>query len=263
MDELTPRCPICAMPATYQFHRNSVPVFQCQNDHCTHIFCITANTTDGIRQFDPCYDNRIYSKRNEYLVNYWKRKSFVKANDRILDIGSGYGHIVGSLMSLVNNVQITCVEPSESYHEHLTRLGASVYSILEHVPKEPKFNSALMIEVIEHVRDPLSTLTQARERLKADGRLFLTTPAGDTRRKLANRSILPTYSYIPEHIQFFTEKSLKLCAKKAGFKRISYRYVNEMYPNREYNTLRTKYHIFQNWMIYFRGGCTHLIYFLS
>ena len=57
-------------------------------------------------------------------------------------------------------------------------------------------------------------------------RMFLTTPCGELR----NGSRATNAYDTPEHVQFFTEKSLRLAVKKAGFRDITYEYIDALYP---------------------------------
>ena len=56
--------------------------------------------------------------------------------------------------------------------------------------------------------------------------MFLSTPCGETR--LGDRL---TNAYdTPEHVQFFTERSLRLAVREAGFAGIRLLYLPELYP---------------------------------
>jgi 2-polyprenyl-3-methyl-5-hydroxy-6-metoxy-1,4-benzoquinol methylase len=84
----------------------------------------------------------------------------------------------------------------------------------------------LLIEVIEHVADPVDFLGGLRKHLDPEGQIFLTTPCGELR----NGSRATNAYDTPEHVQFFTEKSLRLTVKKAGFRDITYEYIDALYP---------------------------------
>jgi 2-polyprenyl-3-methyl-5-hydroxy-6-metoxy-1,4-benzoquinol methylase len=84
----------------------------------------------------------------------------------------------------------------------------------------------LLIEVIEHVPDPVGFLDHLKRCLDLEGQIFLTTPCGELR----NGSRATNAYDTPEHVQFFTEKSLRLAIKKAGFRDITYEYIDALYP---------------------------------
>jgi hypothetical protein len=57
--------------------------------------------------------------------------------------------------------------------------------------------------------------------------VFLTTPCGETRGGSRNTNAYET----PEHVQFFTEASIRLACQNAGFAGFEFRYVKDMYPS--------------------------------
>jgi hypothetical protein len=54
----------------------------------------------------------------------------------------------------------------------------------------------------------------------------MNTPCGEFRNESRATNAYDT----PEHVQFFTEKSLRLAVKKAGFRDITYEYIDALYP---------------------------------
>jgi hypothetical protein len=81
-----------------------------------------------------------------------------------------------------------------------------------------------MIEVIEHLTDPISVLKSLRSKLKPDGMIFLSTPGGAEKESLTN-----AYD-TASHVHFFTKTSLNLTLQKSGFSEIHYQYYPQMYP---------------------------------
>jgi SAM-dependent methyltransferase len=77
-------------------------------------------------------------------------------------------------------------------------------------------------DVIEHIKDPLKEVKLAYKALASGGYIFLVTPDVDGFwRKLLGRY---WYHYKPqEHIRYFSQKSLELLLKKAGFGNIETR----------------------------------------
>ena len=74
------------------------------------------------------------------------------------------------------------------------------------------FDAIILIELLEHLNDPVSLLAQIKSRLRSGGRMFITTPCGEAR-----FGYRPTFSYnVPEHVQFWTKRSFQLLCEKAG-----------------------------------------------
>jgi hypothetical protein len=81
-----------------------------------------------------------------------------------------------------------------------------------------------MIEVIEHLEDPIDSMRQLRQFLSKDGQIFISTPVGKPHERATN-----AYD-TPSHLHFFTEKSLNLALRKAGLTEINYKFYPELYP---------------------------------
>ena len=119
-----------------------------------------------------------------------------------------------------------CVEESETLRDRLERQGFTVSKNLDLIPSDRSFDAVLLIEVIEHVANPVDFLGRLRKCLDPEGQIFLTTPCGELR----NGSRATNAYDTPEHVQFFTEKSLRLAVKKAGFRDIRYEYIEALCP---------------------------------
>jgi 2-polyprenyl-3-methyl-5-hydroxy-6-metoxy-1,4-benzoquinol methylase len=167
-----------------------------------------------------------YAERNERLVAFWEDRRFVAQGSRLLDVGAGSGHLARSLKKRLPGIEILCVEESESLRNQLGRQGFAAAENLDSISSKRSFDAVLLIEVIEHVPDPVDFLDHLRRHLDLEGRIFLTTPCGELR----NGSRATNAYDTPEHVQFFTEKSLRLAVKKAGFRDISYEYIEALYP---------------------------------
>jgi hypothetical protein len=131
---------------------------------------------------------------------------------KVLDFGAGIGHIDIQIREEMPSLSIDCVETDERSCAWLRKNGLRV------IPRpEGPYDAEYMIEVLEHLDDPVWALREIRHSLR--GRLFLSTPCGE-------------YGYgTPEHIHFFTRKSLKRALFSAGFMEVKFMVVNAMYPH--------------------------------
>jgi cyclopropane fatty-acyl-phospholipid synthase-like methyltransferase len=168
----------------------------------------------------------MYAERNERLVAFWEDRRFVTENSKLLDVGAGTGHLARSLKKRLPGIEILCVEESESLRNQLDQQGFVVATNLDSISSNRSFDAVLLIEVIEHVPDPVGFLDRLKRCLDLEGRIFLTTPCGELRNGSRTTNAYDT----PEHVQFFTEKSLRLAVKKAGFCDITYEYIEALYP---------------------------------
>jgi 2-polyprenyl-3-methyl-5-hydroxy-6-metoxy-1,4-benzoquinol methylase len=177
-------------------------------------------------EVDTDFEESTYAERNERLVAFWEERQLVTGGSRILDVGAGTGHLARSVRSRLPGIDMHCVEESETLRDRLERQGFAVSKNLESISADHSFDAVLLIEVIEHVSDPVDFLVRLRKHLDPQGQIFLTTPCGELRNGSRTTNAYDT----PEHVQFFTEKSLRLAIKKAGFRDITYEYIDALYP---------------------------------
>jgi 2-polyprenyl-3-methyl-5-hydroxy-6-metoxy-1,4-benzoquinol methylase len=202
----------------------------------------------------------IYDTRNNELVKFLFNIKFLRKDSSILDFGSGYGHILRTIRRFQNEIKISSIEPNRDYHPNLLEIGVSkIYENINDIDEEMSFDTVLMIEVIEHLKDPVSAMRGLKSKIIQGASILLTTPAGDTSNHLLPKHKLKTL-YDPEHIQYFTEKSLKLCMRKAGFNNLKYKYIPELYPRRRLP--KTLAGIYNN-AKHMTGFTAHLTYFIS
>ena len=90
---------------------------------------------------------------------------------------------------------------------------ASIPILNEADLKRSSFDFVTMIEVLEHVYDPVSVMRHVSSLLKPGGVLFLTTGVApwDDDKLLNWRYVLPEI-----HISFFTPKSMQLAMEASG-----------------------------------------------
>jgi 2-polyprenyl-3-methyl-5-hydroxy-6-metoxy-1,4-benzoquinol methylase len=130
----------------------------------------------------------------------------------ILDFGAGRGGMSAALRE--RGAEVTAVEPYG--HAQLKQLGVPVYRSVEELPEGMSFDGIILMEVIEHLREPCSLLRQLSTRLKPGGWLFLTTPnpRGLTARLYGQRWSSASNA---GHIVFFTRRTLYRVLCEVGF----------------------------------------------
>ncbi len=221
-------CPICGSNSSYVFDSKFYSVNRCLNSECEHLFAVNPQDGAGVCDYED-EDTEIYNVRNESLTEYMIKKNFLVPNTEHLDIGSGSGHIVRTLNK--HGIKVTCIEPNDINRTRLKNDGFECYSDIRDIPQIQKFYSATMFEVIEHLANPVDILSQVKALLREEGRLFLSTPTGESYQSKKNNRTPYLYTYdIPEHIQFFTKKSLQACILRAGFSALKYERIEQMYP---------------------------------
>jgi SAM-dependent methyltransferase len=173
---------------------------------------------------DPETEWRLFADRNANLIRFLTKRGFLYAGVDLLDFGSGSGHIPWAINQNIPSANILCIEADRDAGRYLKSSGLDVADSLSSL--ERVFDRVTLVEVIEHLSDPVSVLSEIRTHLRPDAQAFITTPCGETRHGSRATNAYDT----PEHIQFFTERSLGVALNLAGFDRLDLQVINEMYP---------------------------------
>ncbi len=168
----------------------------------------------------------MYGERNRALVPVLQKLGVVGDGIVTIDFGSGAGHIARAIRAAAfPGSEVICVEGNRRAADSLRRDGLAVADDIADLAGNAS-DALVMIEVIEHLDDPVGTLRALVAKLRSGGRVYLTTPRGETRRGSHNT---PAYD-TPEHVQFFTERSLTNAFRRAGLTDPQFLLVNAMYP---------------------------------
>lgn len=154
----------------------------------------------------------------KYFINY------VNKNQKILDIGTGYGWAVELLRE--DGYEIDGAEISDLKRQMLKqRSGIELFdwNLLDGVPNVIKacYDVISMFHVLEHISEPIIFLKRAAALLKTTGAIYIEVPNHDDYMKTA----LPEYnafSYTRQHLSYFTHKTLFSLLVSAGFKEIKF-----------------------------------------
>jgi len=140
---------------------------------------------------------------------------------RLLEVGCAHGFF---LHAARESYEATGVEPSRAAREYARahlRLDVASGTLAEARFADASFDVAVMIDVIEHLADPLSVLRELARVVKPGGVLYLVTPDVDslTARVLRGR----WWGLRPAHLYYFSERTLAEMLRKAGFERVDVR----------------------------------------
>jgi SAM-dependent methyltransferase len=205
------------------FRPRLLEVVKCGNRLCGHLYARAAAPNHGIQSGrDLAAEVEAFRTRNARLVDAWFAHGFLRRESAVLDFGSGAGHIAHALRNRVRSV--TCVEADGEAQAWLRQNGLDLRESL--AACDGDYDAALLVEVVEHLEDPIAVLRELRCHLAPSGNVFLTTPCGETRVGDHRTNAYDT----PEHVQFFTERSLSLAARAAGFHSIRFVWLPQLYP---------------------------------
>ncbi len=120
---------------------------------------------------------------SEFVVNWQMMKNYRRPQqgDKLLDFGCAFGDF--GTLAQKDGVQPNGVElvPQAVQHTLKTWRGGRVHAgSLEDAPFEKgEFQYITAFETLEHLRDPIKTLSQMKEFLSEDGILALSVPSAD------------------------------------------------------------------------------------
>lgn len=241
------KCPICSEEELREkFAAKFSVVGKCGNKECGHLFAITRPIGTGIHEHAES-DVHLYATRNRTLANKLVDIGLLKPGSRVLDIGSGLGHIMSAVRERLPDCRITCVEAAPKSIQYLRRNNFEVIEDFGLLSDTGPYDVIFMVEVIEHLDDPAIVLRLCHSVLTAGGSIFLTTPCGELRSGSHSTAAYET----SEHVQFFTQRSLCLASKNAGFDSVTFFEMREFYAgsaNKAIKWVRDSLRIARNWV---------------
>lgn len=133
-------------------------------------------------------------------------------------------HLKGKHVLYGQEYDKKCVE----YCKH--RFGIKFMSPTEKRYKEVTrcYDYAAMFQTLEHVTDPIFTLSSAKSLLKSGGHLFLEVPnLKDSLLSVWKNPFYRKFFFHEAHNWYFTEKSLRILAEKTGFEVVEVAYTQD------------------------------------
>lgn len=148
-------------------------------------------------------------------------------NLNVLDIGGGSGWLAGLLRDVDPRIRNTQVVDIDAGARSLAeRAGHSFFcGLIEDFASDDRYHAILMLNLIEHVVDPVAVLKRAGELLAPGGRIYVKTPnfrALDA--KLFRNRNWGGY-HCPRHFVLFSRESFALVSSKAGLAVKEFRYT--------------------------------------
>lgn len=163
------------------------------------------------------YESESHGKSLSALRQLKIIERYAKPPGRIFDIGCGSGVFLGTAVNA--GWKGEGVEPSKPLvrkaRQFLDSDTPVHWSTLQAAPIGGRdFDVVTLWDVLEHVTDPIGFLSQARSLLKPGGILFANVPDLDSFQARLLGSKWPLL--LPEHLNYFTCRSLKMCGAAAG-----------------------------------------------
>ncbi|MBI2641278.1 class I SAM-dependent methyltransferase [Candidatus Roizmanbacteria bacterium] len=193
---------------------DSVQIFECKN-------CDLGFINQDVQRRTIDYDFEGYRlgeknlrKRFDLLAG---TLSQFKSRGDVLDVGGGFG-LFSSILNQKGNYTIDILEPSLTpYYLRGTPARVIKNRYEDFIKgKRGKYDLILMMDVLEHFKNPLKNIKKAKNLLAKDGLLVIQTP--NYKSLMAKLCRKWAWWMVEDHKFFFSPKSIALFLKKAGFK---------------------------------------------
>lgn len=158
------------------------------------------------------------TRRTHSLMNYVRRRLSVE-QPKLLDVGSSYGFVLREAVK--RGWEAYGVEVSADLAEFSRGFagGAQVFSgPIEKAPfGRGEFDAITLFNVLEHLRDPISTLRRLSLMIKPTGKLFALVPNSNC---VLARAFGPNWPWVapPFHLYYFNSLSIRRCFVSAGLR---------------------------------------------
>lgn len=161
----------------------------------------------------------------------------LRGGKKLLDIGCGNGDSIEVIKDKFEKVY-GCDISETALHKAMQRGIECTCTDLNGSSRLPyqdeSFNNVILLEVLEHLFNPLNQLKEIYRVLKPVGQLILTTPNVRYFRNLYKlifegrfpHTTTDNFVWGGGHLHYFTRKDIKLLIKEAGFNRILF-HVNQ------------------------------------
>jgi len=134
---------------------------------------------------------------------------------RLLDVGAGSGILVEQAVAM--GYEAEGVEPSRWLCERARGHGLTVHEgVLPHPEVYGPYDVVVVMDVIEHVADPVGLLIEARKCAAPGTIVAVVTP--DVRSVAARLLGRRWWHYRVAHVGYFDKKTLRLAGEKAGLR---------------------------------------------
>ena len=221
------KCPVCGGKTGRFLVKNEIMVNRCLN-------CGLAFAVGNFQNVETVYDKAYYDRYESYFqwnpevetVHNRRLSSIekhIELKGKLLDVGCATGHFLKIARERgweVKGVEISAFSVDQARKQY--RLDVQTGTLETVNLPDNFFDVVTMWDVLEHLPDPMKTITEARQILKKGGVLALSTVNIASLNAWLQKEKW-RYLYPPEHLFYFTPKSLKKILHDYKFSNLSFK----------------------------------------
>ncbi len=202
-------------------HFTKLDVVRCRG--CAHLFNRAYDLADWETTYrtDTLTNKPVHISMSGYLesVSEWIGRDSISGK-HLIEVGAGSGYLARMLAQYADSV--TVFEPSLGLKPEMLP-GKNIKLINEPFTSGSVTKTADLIicrQVMEHVADPLSFLSEMRKSLSSDGLIYLEVPCAEYIEENA-----AFFEFHNAHVQYFHRPNLLSLAAQAGLKPVKERSI--------------------------------------
>jgi len=149
------------------------------------------------------------------------RHHFGRAPQSLLDVGAGTGGFLQAVRAAFPETRLHAIESSPHAREHLRQCLPGVTFPVDDAGQlaqvDATYDCIVLLQVLEHVANPLALCHDILARLNPGGMLLLTVPNRHSHERLTRGARRSHCHGNPTHLQFFSRRSMERLLRQAGF----------------------------------------------
>ena len=195
----------------------SLKRFQCLD--CGFIFCPTApkELVDLYREMDDAdyfIGEKGRLKQARKIIEFFRKHVDLKLIKNWLDVGAGLGSLVEEVSRY--DIDVSGLEPSKALASAGIELGRDLIIGDLITLSNQKYDVVSLLDVVEHVANPMEFVTQIASKISPGGYLVLTTP---DKGSLAAQIMKNSWWHIrPAHVGYFDKSTISNLLETQGLK---------------------------------------------
>jgi len=235
-------CPICKSEDTIPFSETFDVEYYTSNHNYQYSECRSCNVIflidPPVGRLDEIYPNTYYAVEGPSSNSSWLMSKLQYAKSKIekrlfssclknisgknlscLDIGGGAGWVMNMVREADKRVSTTTVLDINLNSKELAETNGHKFicDLVESISIKDEFDFVIMLNLIEHVKDPRSVLISTYNAMKENGLLLVKTPNTKSLNRILFKNSYWGGLHAPRHWVLFNKMNFLALVKECGF----------------------------------------------